>query len=394
MASLVIGPPARGDDFFDREVEQKQMWRRLHTSHVLLLAARRVGKTSLMYKLRDTATAYDFLAVLVSMAPAQTEMDFVRRLYAAIVEVDGTFVQRAAESQIGRLLSRLLPRSVEAAGVSVELQDTGHDAWGDLGRAITSTLSASPRRWLLMVDEVPIFVLKLLKGEGGRQRAVTFLDWLRDLRQQTTNVRWVLAGSVGLDALAERHSFTASLNDLEIVHLGAFRAEAADRYVQELGQPYGLTLTGEVRARLLQRVGWPIPFFLNLMVSMLLDPNDEGVDPDVAAVDLAFDRLVSYEKRAYFDHWRQRLYEQLEPGEARQAHGLLDTISADPQGASHDTLRAAWSALGGAEDERDLHLLLGLLHTDGYIIEDEGRYKHRSPLLRAFWAQHARGKQG
>ena len=43
----LIGKPAEGEDFFDRERELRQVWDRLETDNVLLLAARRVGKTSL-----------------------------------------------------------------------------------------------------------------------------------------------------------------------------------------------------------------------------------------------------------------------------------------------------------------------------------------------------------
>lgn len=50
-----VGKPVTGDDFFDRVREQRSLWNRLDTDNVLLLAPRRVGKTSLMYRLRDTA---------------------------------------------------------------------------------------------------------------------------------------------------------------------------------------------------------------------------------------------------------------------------------------------------------------------------------------------------
>ncbi|MDQ3773238.1 MAG: hypothetical protein M3461_02095 [Pseudomonadota bacterium] len=44
----MTGPVVRGEDFFDREHEQARFWRDLETDNLLLLAPRRVGKTSLM----------------------------------------------------------------------------------------------------------------------------------------------------------------------------------------------------------------------------------------------------------------------------------------------------------------------------------------------------------
>ena len=58
----LIGKPAKGEDFFDRERETRRLWDRLDTDNVLLLAPRRVGKTSLMYRLRDRAEPEGFLS--------------------------------------------------------------------------------------------------------------------------------------------------------------------------------------------------------------------------------------------------------------------------------------------------------------------------------------------
>lgn len=44
----VTGQVARGDDIFDRETEQVRYRRDLETDNLLLLASRRVSKTSLM----------------------------------------------------------------------------------------------------------------------------------------------------------------------------------------------------------------------------------------------------------------------------------------------------------------------------------------------------------
>ena len=51
----VIGSPVVGADFFDRHEEQARIWRRLEHDSILLLAPRRVGKTSLLHRLEETA---------------------------------------------------------------------------------------------------------------------------------------------------------------------------------------------------------------------------------------------------------------------------------------------------------------------------------------------------
>ncbi|MBI1924124.1 ATP-binding protein [Candidatus Poribacteria bacterium] len=53
MLRNIVGPPARRDDFFDREETVELLWERLASGNVLLAAPRRFGKTSLMYRLID-----------------------------------------------------------------------------------------------------------------------------------------------------------------------------------------------------------------------------------------------------------------------------------------------------------------------------------------------------
>ncbi|MGB4913341.1 MAG: hypothetical protein WBO95_14690, partial [Candidatus Dechloromonas phosphoritropha] len=60
---ISVGNPVEGDDFFDREQEQRRAWRKLEGSHLLMLAPRRIGKTSLILRLCATARQHSRWAV-------------------------------------------------------------------------------------------------------------------------------------------------------------------------------------------------------------------------------------------------------------------------------------------------------------------------------------------
>jgi len=48
----VVGQVVRGDDFWDRKDEIEDIWDAVNSgSHLLLVAPRRVGKTSIMYQI-------------------------------------------------------------------------------------------------------------------------------------------------------------------------------------------------------------------------------------------------------------------------------------------------------------------------------------------------------
>lgn len=53
MADLIVGPPATGERFYDREELIKQIWERLDSDNILFVAPRRFGKTSVMLNLQN-----------------------------------------------------------------------------------------------------------------------------------------------------------------------------------------------------------------------------------------------------------------------------------------------------------------------------------------------------
>ena len=85
----VIGPPVMGDDLYGRQQEIDRLWSRLDGGeHLLMLAPRRVGKTSLMRELhRDPPADWDVVYVDVEGADGAT--DFVASVLAALAHLRG-----------------------------------------------------------------------------------------------------------------------------------------------------------------------------------------------------------------------------------------------------------------------------------------------------------------
>jgi hypothetical protein len=119
-----------------------------------------------------------------------------------------------------------------------------------------------------MVDELPVFVLNLIRRDQNAARARIFLYWLRQMRQmpppEGERLRFLLAGSIGLDTVASRYRIGDTVNDLAIKTLGTFSPETANRFLEALGKGYGLDLSPEVRSRICERAEWLIPYYLQL----------------------------------------------------------------------------------------------------------------------------------
>ncbi|MCB1916948.1 MAG: hypothetical protein KDG52_14680 [Rhodocyclaceae bacterium] len=385
---LTIGNPVTGDDFFDRELEQRQIWRKLETNHLLMLAPRRIGKTSLIYRLCETSREHGFQSIKCSFAGCRDERDCVGEIFKA-AEPLHTAGQNFAQS-----LSWL--KSIKIAGTTIDWGKDEADCWRAVGEEIGRALADCEHDCLICIDELPVFIVKLLQqGDAGRERARTFLYWLRELRQtHFQRIKWLLAGSIGLDTMTARLRIGDAINDLEPFKLDAFSPDSARRMLAQLAQGYQLPLDAATTEHLLDRVGWPVPYYLQLMFSHLRDGHeDHGVVPSPAAVDGVFDKLLGHGYRVHFDYWRQRLDDELGQPDAGHAARVLDHICPSRQGARVETLSQALLARIPDPDmrERTLNSLLQILENDGYLTRDaDGRYAFRLEWLRMYWRQERR----
>jgi hypothetical protein len=386
----LVGPPVSGGNFYDREPEQGQIWRRLDTDHLLLLAPRRVGKTSLMRKLGETAEQHGFQATYTSAAGVESELAFVEKVYGAVARLDRgkRALRRITKGPLGRFVKRI--RKVAVLGTSVEFDAEAEMHWARLGQGLTEALNELEGGWLLMVDELPVFVLSLLRKDAKGARARRFLTWFRQVRQTSdvdSRVRWLLAGSIGLDTVAARLNLGDTINDLHLVSLGAFPRAVADSFLAALGANYNLGLSAELRNEVVDRLGWPIPFYLQLVFSELRDVCDPGVEVTRAHLDQVFDGLASPAKKAYFDYWRQRLNEELGRPDSGRAIALLNAVALAGGGTSRVTLYQVLGEHITDPDEREerLRYLLDVLMGDGYLVESPDGFHFRSALLKDFW---------
>lgn len=387
----VVGLPVRGDSFYDRKQELASIWGQLETEDILLLAPRRVGKTSLMLRLQDTADEFGFRAAYCSVAAATSESRFLNEIFKAIQKVDP---RRRVVAALIKALDRFVKR-VRKVG-PVEFSDAAQEQWTTVGEQLTRQLAKAKARWLLLIDELPVFVIRLVKADDSLVRARAFLYWLRNLRQEPTtqdSVRWLLAGSIGLDTVTARLDLGDTINDLSLRSLGPFSKQVALRFLAELAASYDISLSAATRRHIVNRVGWPIPYYLQLIFSELLNlKRSKGSRFGKAAVDRVLDDLLRPEKKAYFDYWRQRLGQELGRPDGKLAIELLNSVAADPEGTTRRSLASLLSRRIQDPDQRDrkLRYLLDVLVGDGYIASAGGRYRFRSPLLREFWIRRVK----
>lgn len=376
--------PVRKDDFFDRRQEMAELWHLVERDNVLMLAPRRVGKTSILLRMRDLPRE-GWRCSFLNVEAVDSEAQFVARLLAELYRLDP---QGTLWSKLGDRVLQVLRGIGKVGPVEVDLTRIVDRDWQEVGSSLLRLLGQLPGRNLLLLDEFPIFVRRLLRSEDGPARTRLLLDWFRMVRLdpavEDADVHFLLAGSIGLDSVVARVGMTGTINDLVTFRLGPLSADKGDELLAELGKGEGLELDAGIRRRILSHIRWPIPYHLQLIVDqMLRQVRFRGATLSEDLVDRAYEALFAPENRKHFSHWEERLQDKLlEPAERDLMRAVLEAAARDPAGMDADTLVQLRNRVGQEVDARAL--LLALEH-DGYLAETAGRWRFASSLLRDWW---------
>ena len=394
----ITGNPVSGSDFHGRQSELKILRRTIENgNHVLILAPRRVGKSSVVEECSRILSSEGWKTVNVDVQHAEDEAGFLQLLYEAIDESEVKLDQTVSErirAGINGFRSLLRGTKVGGAGVQLEVSEN-ETAWEDSAgplRAQIGRLAKSNDRILFTMDELPIFLNQLLDRPDGQKRVERILNWLRSVRQACgSGLPWVLCGSIGLDTFVQTHGLEGSISDLTEMSVGAINREDATDLLQRLAaaEPETDTLPAEVIGEILNRCGWLLPYYLQLMFHCMMSIPDNKRSsgfPCVADVDAAYAAAVGTKN---LGHWSSRLNDLLQPDERRRAHLMLTAVAHAEDGLTRKQLQGRLLADSKSSDPEALQQLvrrlLRLLEDDGYVVEADGTVRFRSFLLRDFW---------
>jgi hypothetical protein len=385
----IIGKPVSDQNFFGRAAELEELQAITEREHVLLLAPRRVGKTSLLHALvkrvdRDGSA----IGVYASVAAATNETQFVQAV------LNGIYATTRGRKLRRGLVARTLGlgrgvKSVKIAGSGVDLEARTTPWQDDADRAF-ATVVTSELPLLILIDELPVLVLALASSDPSGVRVRAFLQWFRNLRQHPTGaskLRFVLAGSIGLDNITRRHHLTDTINDLRLWPLGPFEPLAAHEFLVELADSYELTLAPELRAALCNAAEWLIPYHLQVIFGALRE-HARASQPTTEMLGAVIESLL--DRRTYFSYWDERLHDSLGAPNDSIARALLAMCAQDPEGATPGAMSHAISSLvpDSLERGKAFKWIVDVLSNDGYLVEHDARWRFRSGLLRRYWLRH------
>ncbi len=396
-----------GGDFFDRDTELEALEERVRErAHTLLTAQRRMGKTSLVRELqRRLVEAGEFEVVFVDLEAATDPADAIAEIGVQAKPV------RAAWSRIKTGFANLVSSAdgrieeLSVADLKVKLR-AGINAgnWPQRGDAIFSALAGRGRPVVLAIDELPIFVNRLLKDKTGRmtpegkRAADAFLSWLRKAGQaHRDRVTLILSGSVSLEPLLEQAGLSAQANIFSPYELKPWNEETAVACLGELAESYEIGLTPAVRREMCCRLRCCIPHHVQMFFDRMHDHLRRAGRKDGSLKDVEWiyvREIQGVRGQVDLQHYESRL--DLVLGRAGYTVALeiltATAVGGDIAAETIDRYRN-WFAARDAQDGDGApavdHVLRVLQH-DGYLACRDGGYRFVSGLVEDWW----RGRYG
>jgi len=232
----VVGAPAVGTAFFDREEITEKIQNRLNSGSLLLAAPRRFGKTSIMLKVKENLSKEGTLCIYLDIEWVNAPEDLIVEILCKIKDSMGQDFKKYVKGLPKGLIDSVKDNieNVELPFFKVSLKKELQGSWMEKGHELFNALRKINAKAVLFLDEFPLMLYNMCENKNlDKKEVLKLLYWLRSLRMET-DVRMVLGGSIGVDRILKNLRSSASINDLERIQIEPFDEETAKKFVNAL----------------------------------------------------------------------------------------------------------------------------------------------------------------
>jgi hypothetical protein len=360
---------------------------------VFMHGPRRLGKSFVLDRLVDAAAKHGWTTVKIEIAGCHNARAVYRELSEKISKNRGGGATAVAlvRQRIGQVLQ---PRSNSAGPWYQPLLSLDHESYFE--HLIEALGNDTDRQWALLIDELPI-ALKAMHDAGvdGVAAARNFMNSLSRIRAGNPRIRWLIAGSVGIEPLARAGSYMGVLAKFQPLHLEPLSFEHGIEFVRDIAREGRLPTRSEITlveaTALVTAVGWRAAYYLDSLAQKLMGtPTD---DPTKAAelVEAAIQRLLQPGDMVTFGTWEEHLRKHYAQDERALAFEVLSALSDSAQGRGINAILPTLNRPGLTNHSLDQ--ILNRLDLDGFItVTDAGTEQaaavFRNPLLRRWWLRY------
>ena len=374
-------------DVIGRDDEIARYWRVLERQGLVISAERRIGKTHIVWKMRDECRP-GYLPFYQDLERVRTTAELTRSIYETVHQ--SLRALPALKAQLAKWTA-LLPG--EIAGVELPTDDSARQAL--LDGAFEDLLGIANDRIILMLwDEFPLMLHNIQRREGP-DSAMQLLDRLRALRLlHADRLRFLFTGSIGLHLVLRSLRKAGNANDPVNDMLSLTVPPMADEDTSALAAAL-LQETRAVRAeipglasRIAQEVGG-FPYYVHHVVDQLDQLPRPPTTEDVSS---AVDRLV-YDSAdpAHFNYYVNRLSSYYAADERSLALLVLDTMAAQVSPVPIPALLNLCKHRDPSLADERLREVLTMLNQDHYIELEKSAsgaaYDFRWHLVKRWWKE-------
>lgn len=379
-----------GDNFFNRDPELQLLKSQVGAgNHVLLTGQRRMGKTSVARELGRRLESEGWASLFVDVEGAACPEDVIADVAAAVLPI------RSISSRFADTMKRFVGENIEeirASEFRLKIRAELSGRWRRYGAELIESCASHDRPVLLVIDELPIFLMRMLRDDEGARRVDEFLSWLRGLFQGFGRKSPVLfvSGSIGLAPLVQRLGIPDRINYLYPFRLGPWSRQASVECFERLAQSHTLLIDRGVPDAVYEALGIGIPhhvqsYFARLHDFAVMTNRDRVTVADVGEIYQT--ELLGPSGQSDLAHYETRLVNALD----EQVHRIALEILAEAATQDVFTGRARhqlelWYAPVVENVTRHIGEALDVLMHDGYLEDcDDG---HRIPfrLLKDWWS--------
>jgi len=381
---IVVGQAVRKTDFWNRANELENIWDAINSgSHILISAPRRVGKTSIMYKILDEPKA-NYIPIYIDTESADSQNDFWQKLFHALMEEDFVNKLKSKAKLLWTKLNNLSLKKISASGVEFgngEILDY-KEAFKRLVKDLDTDV-----KLIIMIDEFAQTIENIIKFEDTKN-ALSLLKAHRELRQDikiSSKVTFIYAGSIGLESVVAKMNATKHINDLNSVKVSPLEFDEALEFTQKLSSTNNIDISESEILYMLERIEWLIPFYIQLIMQEVkkLHKIEKTISYDT--IDKGIEKALDH--RNHFENWQSKIRETFDKDSYLFAKEILNIISINHTMISLEIINIS---VKHSLDEDDAKEIIHSLVYDGYINNnDEVKvYRFNSPILRMWWSKN------
>lgn len=392
-----VGPYVVDQDFFDRVDELDTLVRLLEQGdHISLVAQRRIGKTSLLYEVARR-TSGRLLCLYVDLQSSSDASDALVAIAAATRE--HTTLWTRVQGAFANVLSGV--ESIGGDELKLQLRHGLVGDWRSKGDRILADVASSELPAVLMLDEIPVLLVKMLRDRDGRPRpdghkeAELFLSWLRRAAlAHAGRLRVLVTGSIGLGPVAQQVGLSGTLNIYRPVHLPPWSPSVAMDALVALASAASIVVAPDACEEVVERLGSCIPYHVQLFFSQIEEDARRRRATNVSRLDVQrvyTTRMLAGHAHPELAHMEERLRWMV----PHEAHALAIDLLSEAALVGFLTVESAQRLARdllpeGASTDPILQELFAMLEHDGYLERGpDGHRRFVSKLLRDWWkARH------